>query len=112
MNQLKNRRLGPLMMIIGLAAVVVVACGDTTMIGDAMVEAGTALRDASSDAAAQDEATCRQWSVAAWHPFDDCDGGPSVSEGGCSVPAGWTPITMNPQSTLNNYVMLRRCIGP
>lgn len=38
--------------------------------------------------------------------------GPTTAEGGCSVPAGWEPVTTNASTDLNNSMLLRRCTSP
>lgn len=81
------------------------------MIGDAMVEAGTWIRDgASSDAAAQDGTRCAQWEVSIWDPDDSCSWSnpANVLDGEiCEAPAGWEPFHSG-YSDLSSF-QVRRC---
>lgn len=112
MNEDK-RRTTPRGWWIAAAVLLMIACGDPDMIGDAMVEAGTLLRDAGArDAQAQEPTTCSQWAVAVFDASAECDGGPSISAGGCTVPAGWEPYGAPANRDLSGGLHVRRCITP
>ncbi|MBN8613739.1 MAG: hypothetical protein J0L92_24295 [Deltaproteobacteria bacterium] len=106
MDQKANRRRNALV----LFAAFVAACSiDTRMIGDAMIDAGTLLHDATrSDAAAQ-EMPCTQWEVAVWRARDECGSNVFVRDGdSCMVPPGWEPVQFDYADVSGNAV-LRRC---
>ena len=109
----ENSRRPPRAWWIAAAVLMIIACGDPDMIGDAMVEAGTLLRDAGAqDAQAQEPTTCSQWAVAVFDARGECDGGAFVSAGGCTVPAGWEPYGAPPNGDLSGGLHVRRCITP
>lgn len=96
---------------ISLGALLVVACSvDVRMIGDAMIEGGTVLRDATrSDAAAQAD-TCTQWELTTWRAGEACDlGFDHDATDICPVPAGWEPWQME-YTDLSGEMVLRRCV--
>ncbi len=94
-------------LLIALVVIGVFACNVDRdvggMIGDAMVDTGTVIRDASTDAAAAQEVPCAQWEVSIWNPGSDgrCD-----QPASCMVPAGWEP--MHRVDGRISYV-IRRC---
>lgn len=90
----------------------VAACGvDARGIGDAMIEGGSLLRDATrSDAAAQAE-PCAQWELATWDGPSSCSAGLSASGGTCMVPAGWEPAFAG-YGDWSGAIALRRCVTP
>lgn len=66
------------------------------MVGDAMVEAGTGLRDSGADASAQD--TCTHWEVSSIER-------PNSGFPTRDVPVGWEPFAANEFN-----VLTRRCV--
>ena len=91
-----------------------------TLVGDAIVEAGSFLRDSgSSDASAQvpphgslqGGVQCQQWEISTWK-FED--GGcrppaPSAADGeSCAIPAGWEPFSVATPGNITHFY-LRRC---
>lgn len=101
-------------LLIGTLAFAIACSVDPAILGDAMVEGGVLLRDASrSDAAAQEPTRCTQWEVSVWDP--DTTGCADLSRSGpdspCSVPAGWEPWTAQ-YGDLSGRVALRRCTSP
>ncbi len=98
-------------LLIGVALFVVACSVDARAIGDAMVEGGSLLRDATrSDAAAQAQ-TCSQWEIATWDGPSSCSAGLSASGGGCMVPVGWEPVFAG-YGDWSGSIALRRCTAP
>jgi hypothetical protein len=89
--------------IVVVVALLFLACVDARTMGDAMIEGGEVLRDATrSDAAAQ-ATPCTQWEISTWRAPTGC-----VSAGSCMVPAGWEPAFAQ-YGDWSGPIALRRC---
>jgi len=101
-----NEKSPPKRVVVVIVALLLLACVDARSVGDAMIEGGAILRDATrSDAAAQTTA-CAQWEISTWRPPSGC-----VAGGNCMVPAGWEPV-FGDYGDWSGQVALRRCTAP
>lgn len=93
--------------IVGTAVAFVACSVDPSVLGDAMIEGGELLRDATlSDAAAQAD-PCGRWEVAMWRAPVGCLG---TDMAACAAPDGWEPVALYGPG--NDLVFLRRCVAP
>lgn len=95
---MKKRSVLTLVLGVSVLVAVVWGCGDdgARHVGDAMVEAGTTLRDATADARAQ--GACARWEVSSIPA-------PNPGNPVLEVPAGWEPFAADAEY----LVYTRRC---
>ena len=83
------------------------------MLGDAMVDAGSVLRDsAASDAHAQAPSDCSRWEISWWERDDDGNDAASIASAiertRVLVPADWEPLTAGAGDS-DGVLFFRRC---